>query len=435
MHIKTFLILTLLSTTAFAADLKGDIAADYPSLDALYKNLHAHPELSFHETVTAQRMATELKAAGFEVTEHVGGTGVVGVMKNGAGPVLLVRTDMDALPVKELTGLSYASTATTKDDSGATVPIMHACGHDVHMTVFTGTARRLAKMRSQWHGTLVMVAQPAEERVGGATAMLADGLFNRFPHPTHLIGLHDTNDLPAGSVGVSPGYMLAAADSVDIVVHGVGAHGSRPQAGKDPVVLAARIVLGLQTLISRDNDPQEPGVITVGAIHGGTKRNIIGENVKLELTIRSFTDKTRTTLLEGIKRVAEGEALAAGFPKDKYPTVTMVDTPAPATFNTPKQTAAVLAAFRQHFGEARAIETKPIMGSEDFSQYWLADKSTESTFFWIGAANPEAYRIAKDKGETLPSNHSPLFAPDPEPTIKTGVEAMTVAALQILKRR
>lgn len=433
MPLKTLLTIAFLAGTAQAADLKSDIANDYPSLDALYKNLHAHPELSFHETVTAQRMAAELKTAGFAVTEHVGGTGVVGVMKNGAGPVLLIRTDMDALPVKELTGLSYASTATTKDDSGAEVPIMHACGHDVHMTVFTGTARRLARMRNQWHGTLVMVAQPAEERVGGATAMLADGLFSRFPRPSHLIGLHDTNDLPAGSVGVSPGYMLAAADSVDIVVHGVGAHGSRPQAGKDPVVLAARIVMGLQTLISRDNDPQEPGVITVGAIHGGTKRNIIGETVKLELTIRSFTDKTRSTLLEGIKRVAEGEALAAGFPKDRYPTVAMVDTPAPATFNTPKQTAAVLAAFRQHFGDARTVETKPIMGSEDFSQYWLADKSTESTFFWIGAANPDVYAAAKAKGETLPSNHSPLFAPDPEPTIKTGVEAMTIAALNILK--
>ncbi len=422
------------AASASADTLKSAITKDYPSLDALYKTLHQNPELSFHEIATAKRMAAELRAAGYSVTEHVGGTGVVGVLKNGDGPVLLIRTDMDALPVKEQTGFAYASIATTTDDSGAIVPVMHACGHDIHMTVFTGTARRLAEMKSQWHGTLVMIGQPAEERATGAKAMLDDGLFTRFPKPTHLLGLHDTIDLAAGTLGYTVGYALAAADSIDIVVHGVGTHGSRPQNGVDPVVLAARIITGLQTVVSRSVDPQDSGVITVGAIHGGTKRNIIGDTVKLELTVRSFSDKTHKTLLDGITRIANGEAMAAGLPPEKYPTISNVDTFAPATFNTSKQTEAVAASLKQHFGDTRITPVRAIMASEDFSQYWLADKSTESTYFWLGAAKPDAFAAAKAKGVNLPTPHSPFFAPDPEPTIKTGVEAMTVAALEILKK-
>lgn len=434
--ISLFVIIYTIFSTSFslAAPLDEAIAKDYPSLEALYKTLHRNPELSFHEIATARRMAAELRAAGYTVTEHVGGTGVVGVLKNGDGPVLLIRTDMDALPVKEQTGFAYASTVTTKDDSGAVVPVMHACGHDIHMTVFTGTARRLAEMKSQWHGTLVMIGQPAEERIGGAAAMLKDGLFTRFPKPTNLIGLHDTSDLPAGMLGYTVGYTTAAADSIDITVHGIGSHGSRPQDGKDPVLLAAQIITGLQTVVSRSIDPQDPGVITVGAIHGGTKRNIIGTSVTLELTVRSYTDKTRKALLDGIKRIADGTAMAAGLPPELYPTISVADSFAPATFNTTKQTEAVAALFKQHFGDTRVQATRAIMGSEDYSEYWLADKSAESTFFWLGAAEKNAYAAAKAKGVNLPTTHSPFFAPDPEPTIKTGVEAMTVAALGILKR-
>ncbi len=408
-------------------------AAD--DLLTFYKTLHAAPELSFMEVETARQMAAQFRKAGFAVTEKVGGHGVVGVFANGPGPKLMLRADMDGLPVKEATGLSYASTVTGKDKEGNISPIMHACGHDIHMTVLVGAARALLARKAEWQGTLVVIAQPAEERTGGAKQMLEDGLFTRFPKPSNVLALHVNSALPAGTLGTVTGFALAAVDSVDITVRGVGGHGAYPQSTKDPIVIASQIVLALQTLVSREVDPQDAAVVTVGHFYGGTKRNIIPDEVKLELTVRSYADDTRKKLLDGIRRIAEAQARSAGVPPALYPVVTIAEVPTPATFNTPQQSNMIDGVFRSTFGTAKVIKVPPVMGGEDFSFFWLADKSIESTMFWLGVVAQENYDAALKTNASLPSLHSAKFAPDPEPSITTGVSAMTTAALAIFNTK
>src|SRR6476620_11509358 len=359
---------------ASAAALTDAIRGDMPMLMNLYRDLHANPELSMQEVRTPAKIAPEMRKLGFDVTEHVGTTGVVAVMKNGPGPVLLIRADMDALPVKEQTGLPFASKAMGKLPDGTDTPVMHACGHDTHITTWLGTARRLAAMKSQWSGTVVMILQPGEELGLGAKAMLDDGLYSRFPKPDVLLAFHDSASLPAGVIGVARGYALANVDSVDVDVKGVGGHGAYPQTTKDPIVLASRIVMALQTLVSRENSPLDPAVVTVGSFHSGTKHNIISDDARLQLTVRSYTPEVRKKLLDGIARIARGEAIAAGMPEDRMPVVTVREPYTPSTFNTAKLSGHLIDLFGAHFGANRVVETKPVMGGEDFSQYWLADK-------------------------------------------------------------
>ena len=368
--------LSLGASPAVADPLREAVAKDMPSLISLYRDLHAHPELSMQEVKTAAKLAAEAKKLGFEVTTGVGKTGVVAVMKNGPGPVLLVRADMDGLPVVEQTGLPYASKVRATSVAGVESGVMHACGHDTHMAAWVGTARRLASMKDRWSGTLVMILQPGEEIGVGAKAMLDDGLYSRFPKPTHAIAFHDSAGLPAGTIGYSNGYALANVDSVDILVKGVGGHGAYPHTTKDPIVLGSRIVNSLQTLVSRENDPQSPAVVTVGSFHSGAKHNIISDEATLLLTVRSYTDETRRLLLEGIKRIVRGEAIAAGMPDDRMPVVTVRENEyTPATFNTEKFTTSTAAVLGERFGPARVKSVKPVMGGEDFSRFHLADKS------------------------------------------------------------
>ena len=423
-----------LTSPASATALSDAIHADMPQLMTLYRDLHANPELSMEEVRTPALMAPKMRALGFQVTEHVGKTGLVAVMKNGPGPVLLIRADMDALPVKEQTGLPFASKAIGKLPDGTDTPVMHACGHDTHITTWLATGRRLAAMKDQWSGTLVMILQPGEERVIGAQAMLDDGLFTRFPKPDVLLAFHDSASLPAGQIGITRGYALANVDTVNIDVHGVGGHGAYPQNTKDPIVLASRIVMALQTLVSRENDPQQPAVVTVGSFHSGTKSNIISDDAKLALTVRSYTAETRKLLLDGIRRIARGEAIAAGIPDDKMPTIEIEQPSADATFNTPELSDHLLSLFGSHFGANRVVETKPIMASEDFSRYWLADKSKQSVIFWVGGVPQAKWDAVGGDTLKLPALHSPLWAPDAEAVISTATEAMTVAALDILKK-
>jgi hippurate hydrolase len=430
-----FALALVLVTSPVAADpLATAVKADLPGLVTMYRDLHANPELSFQEKRSAGILAAEVKKLGFEVTTGVGQTGVVAVMKNGPGPVLLLRADMDALPLAEQTGLPYASKAKGRTREGAETAVMHACGHDTHMTAWIGTARRLAAMKKSWSGTLVMIAQPAEEIGLGAKAMLDDGLFTRFPKPSVAIAFHDSAQLPAGTLGYSDGYTLANVDSVDLTVKGVGGHGAYPHLAKDPIVLASRIVTALQTLVAREVDPLESGVVTVGSFHGGSKHNIIPDEVKLQLTIRSYTPEVRKILLDGIARIARGEAIAAGMPEDRMPVMTLRNELTPATFNTQPLTGRIAGAFSKRFGERRVIKTKPQMGGEDFSQYYLADKSIQSLIFWVGGVPQAKWDGAKGDATKLASIHSPFWAPDPEPTIAAATEAMTTAALTVLAK-
>jgi amidohydrolase len=435
---KTLLLLAAAAMTATApaqaGTLSESIRVDMPRLMTLYRDLHAHPELSMQEVRTPSKLAPEMRKLGFEVTEHVGKTGVVAVMKNGPGPVLMIRADMDALPVKEQTGLPFASTATGKLPDGTETPVMHACGHDTHVASWLGTAQRLAAMKDQWSGTLVMILQPGEERVIGAQAMLDDGLFTRFPKPDYLLAFHDSAALPAGQIGVTRGYALANVDTVNIDVKGVGGHGAYPQNTRDPIVLASRIVMALQTLVSRENDPQQPAVVTVGSFHSGTKSNIIPDDARLALTVRSYSAETRKLLLEGIRRIVRGEAIAAGMPEDRMPTVEVELPSADATFNTLELSDRLLKLFGNHFGAERVIETKPIMASEDFSRFWLADKSKQSVIFWVGGVPQAKWDAVKGDTLKLPPLHSPLWAPDADAVISTATEAMAVAALDVLKK-
>ena len=421
-----FGLVAALSASPLRADpLDQAVQADMPSLIAIYQDLHIHPELSFKEGRSAGIMAAEAKKAGFEVTTGVGGTGVVAVMRNGPGPVLLLRADMDALPVTEQTGVPYAS---------RTPGVMHACGHDTHMTSWIGIARRMAAMRPGWSGTLVMIGQPAEEIGSGARAMLKDGLYKRFPKPDVAIAFHDSAQLPAGTLGMVDGYAMANVDSVDVLVKGEGGHGAYPHLAKDPIVLASRIVTTLQTLISRETDPLESGVVTVGSFQAGTKHNIIPPEARLQITVRSYKPEIRKHLLDGIARIAKGEAIAAGLPDDELPVVALADQNTPATFNTHDLTAHMTDLFTRRFGQDRVVPARAQMGGEDFSEFYLADTSIQSMLFWVGGVPKDKWAAAKGDITRLPSIHSPFWAPDAGAVISTAVEAMTTAALDVLKK-
>ena len=429
------LMASAMTGAAFAQDLRQSLRQDMPGLLEIYRDLHAHPELSLQETRSAARMADEARRLGFTVTNGVGGTGVVAVMENGPGPVLMLRADMDALPVEEQTGLPYSSQVRATSLAGVESGVMHACGHDTHMTAWMGTARRLVELRDRWSGTLVMIGQPGEELGLGAKAMLDDGLFTRFPKPSHVIAFHDSAMLPAGTIGYTPGPALANVDSVDIVVRGVGGHGASPHTTRDPIVLASRIVSSLQTLVSRELDPLDSAVVTVGSFHSGTKHNIISDEARLQLTVRSYTPEIRRQLLDGIARISRGEAIAAGIPEDRMPQISIEENYTPATVNTEALTRSTAALFTEHFGAERVREVRPIMAGEDFSQFHLADRNIESLIFWVGGVPQAQWDAAQRDGTVLPSLHSPFWAPEPDATISTAVEAMVVASLGVLGRR
>ncbi len=427
--------LALGAVPARADDLRTAVAADMPALVTLYQDLHANPELSFQEVETAKKLAARARALGFEVTEGVGKTGVVAVLKNGPGPVLMLRADMDGLPVIEQTGLPFASKRRAVPATGIETGVMHACGHDTHMTAWIGTAQQMVARKSQWSGTLVMILQPAEEIGEGAKAMLDDGLYTRFPKPDYVLAFHDAAQAPAGFIGYSKGFALANVDSVDVVVPGVGGHGAYPHTTKDPIVIASSIVMRLQTLVSREMNPIDPAVVTVGSFQGGSKHNIVPDEVKLQITVRSYSDETRKHLLDGIARIAKGEAIAAGMPEDKLPKVSVQEPYTPATYNTPEFTDRVMSGLKPRF-EGRVFEVPSVMGGEDFSQFYRADKANvESLIFWVGGV-PKAEWDKAQKGEIeLPSLHSPFWAPDAPVVIATATEAMTAASLDLLKKK
>lgn len=445
---KLSLALTLagaFSVSAFAQQTPQQIAdAELPSLLTIYKDLHSHPELSGHEERSSAIVAKELKAAGYEVTDHVGkyekptwtGFGVIGVMKNGDGPVVALRTDLDGLPVHEETGLPYASTATTKNDAGQEVSVMHACGHDIHMSTFIGTARALAKLKEKWHGTLILIGQPAEEAVGGARALLKDGLYTRWPKPAYVLGFHDNAQIETGHIGVTEGYTYANVDSVDVIVHGVSGHGAYPHKTKDPIVLSAEIINAWQTIASRINNPIDPIVVTVGSIHGGTKHNIIPDDVKMQLTVRTYKSEVREKVLAAIAEIAKGCAIAAGVPNDKMPEVNVLrDEFTPATYNNPELTKRLVGVWKNSLGANNVEMVDPTMGGEDFSEYSLPDHSIPAVDVHIGAVAPEKIAESKKPGAPpLPSLHSSKFAPVPEPTIRTGMIGMTSAVLDLMKK-
>jgi hippurate hydrolase len=440
-YLLTLFLAGLCSLDAPAQGVPDDAVArsvdqEYPSLLELYKHLHAHPELSLHEKQTAARIAEELRKTGFEVTTGVGGNGVVGVLRNGPGPTVLLRTELDGLPVKEETGLPYASTATTKSDAGTEVPVMHACGHDVHMTVFVGTARLLKQRQSQWQGTLVMIGQPAEEAGDGASDMLKDGLFHRFPRPDYCLAVHCKPDQRAGKVGWTEGPALANVDSVDILIRGVGGHGAWPHDTKDPILLAAETVLKLQTIVSRELKPGTPAVVTVGSIHGGTAHNIIPEEVKLQLTLRSYSEEVRKQTIDAIRRITHGLGLAAGLPENRLPVVQVLEGEfSPAMVNDPALTRRVAQVFRALFGESNVFHQDPVMGAENFGQLGRTPEKVPICMFWLGTASGDSLTESERSGKRLPSLHSSLYAPLPEPSIKTGIRAMTAAFLEITGKK
>ncbi|MCX9147882.1 amidohydrolase [Erythrobacter sp. WG] len=424
-----------MAAPAAADELRDAVAAQMPDLNALYRDLHAHPELSFQEVETAKKLAARARAMGFKVTEGVGKTGVVAVMENGPGPVLLLRADMDGLPVVEQTGLPFASKVRAVAQNGTETGVMHACGHDTHMTAWIGTAKLLSERKAEWSGTLVMILQPAEEIGLGAKAMIDDGLYTRFPKPDYVLAFHDAAQYPAGQIGYTKGFALANVDSVDVTVPGVGGHGAYPHTTKDPVVIASSIVMRLQTLVSRELNPNDPAVVTVGSFQAGAKHNIIPDEARLQITVRSYSDETRKHLLDGIARIARGEAIAAGMPEDKLPRVAVQEPYTPATYNTPEFTDRVAAGLKARFGE-RVAEVPSVMGGEDFSQFYRADKANvQSLIFWVGGV-PQSQWERAQKGEIeLPSLHSPFWAPDAPVVIATATEAMTSAALGIMAKK
>lgn len=425
-------ILALLTPTSALAGGPPELTrldALYPSLDALYQDLHRNPELSNHEEKTAAKMAARLRELGLEVTEHVGGNGVVGILRNGNGPTVLIRTDMDALPLKEKTGLPYASTVTIRNDAGEVTPVMHACGHDIHMASWIGAAALLSGLKDRWSGTLVFVGQPAEETVEGATAMIKDGLFKRFPKPDFVLGLHDTNFIPAGRVGLVSGPASAASNAVDITFYGKSGHGAAPHRAIDPIVIAARTVTALQTLVSRENNPFEPAVVTVGTFHSGTKRNIIPDEAKLELTVRSYKPEVQKKLLAGIERIAKAQALSAGAPRE--PSVVVLSGEASeVVVNDPGLVQRLGAALKRSMGDAVG-PIEPTSASEDFGVYGRV-AGAPSVQLRIGASDPAEFAKAKEAGTLPPGPHNSGFAPVREPTIRAGVSALTLSALELL---
>ncbi|HTL79449.1 MAG TPA: amidohydrolase [Candidatus Babeliales bacterium] len=447
MKIRLLLILLLSTWVApfvFAQQTPQSLAdAELPSLVGMYKDLHSHPELSGQEERTAALIAKELRATGCQVTEHVGKYenpkdkpyGVVGVMKNGDGPTVLVRTDTDALPVEEETGLPYASKVVAKNDEGKDVHVMHACGHDTHIAAFIGTARALAKLKDQWHGTIIFVAQPAEEIGTGARALLKDGLYDRFGKPNFALCFHDKADIEAGHIGVTEGYTSANVDFVDVTVRGVGGHGAYPHKIKDPIVLAAQIINAWQTIVSRENNPLDPVVVTVGSIHGGTKHNVIPDEVKMQITVRTYKPQVRGRVLADIDRIAKGCAAAAGIPAELAPIVSVPkDAVTVAAYNNPELTKRLVAVWKKALGDKNVEMVDPTMGGDDFADYSLPDHSIPAVYAHFGAVDPAKIAESKQTGKELPTLHSSKFAPVPEPTIRTAIIGMTTAVLDLMKR-
>lgn len=456
-RILTLSAAILAMTTSFgvsADDLSSAVSADYDYVFDLYKHFHENPELSFKEEKTSARLAAELKSLGFDVTENVGdkwvkakvkkdvgevlpgvgGYGVVAVMKNGDGPTVMLRADTDALPLLEKTGLPYESKVVALDHYGKEAPVMHACAHDSHMAILVGAARQLVEMKDEWSGTLVLIGQPAEEIGLGALAMLEDGLYTDHPKPDYVLATHTSGWDAAGTIAYTSGFALANVDSVDITIKGVGAHGSAPHMGKDPIVVGAQIVNALQTLVSREINPLEAGVVTVGSFRAGFKHNIIPDEAKLQITVRSYDDDVRQTLLDGIERIAIAQALSAGLPEDLMPVIEMESDYTPSTFNDPDMTSRVMKAIGQSIGEEKVVERPPSMGGEDFSQFHRFDRSIPTFIFWTGGADAEAMKAAMaGEGDLPPANHSPFFAPEPEEALKLGVQSMTVGALELFK--
>lgn len=425
------------------SDLDQRINAEAPALLATYKHLHENPELSTQEKETSALVAADLRKAGHEVTDHFGqyaepnlvSYGIVAVLRNGSGPTVYVRTDMDALPVTENTGLPYASQVKAKRADGTEVGVMHACGHDLHMTVFLGTAHMLAQLKNRWSGTVVLIGQPAEETVGGAQAMLKAGLYTKFPKPDYVLALHDSAAIPAGKVSWHAGPLLAGADSVDITVRGYGGHGAAPQAGKDPIVIASEVVVALQTIVSREMDPQLPTVVTVGSFHAGTKHNIIPDEAHLQLTVRTMNPQQRERVLAAVARITNGIAAAAGVPAERAPIIEVAQDHVPATINDIALTNRVGAALEHALGKDNVLAGEPVMASEDFSLFAIEDPKPPICMFWLGASDPARLKDAMEKGTRLPGPHSSEFAPVPDPAIRTGVKAMTSAVMDLLAKQ
>ena len=434
MLVTVGLFFVLLAPLSRADDLAASIEQDYVQrLGALFEHFHRNPELSYLETKTAARLATELRSHGVEVTEGVGGTGLVGMLRNGDGPLVLVRADMDGLPVKENSGLPYSSIATQMDGSGREVPVMHACGHDVHITALAGTAKQLSGRRETWSGTVMFIGQPAEERIGGAKAMLEDGLYERFGVPDFALAFHVSAGEPAGKLAVRGGPIASSSDSVDIVVRGIGAHGASPHKGKDPVYIASQIVVALQSLISREVSPLRPGVVTVGSFHAGFKHNIIPDEARLQLTVRSNDDETRAQLLAGIERIARGVGIAAGLPEDLLPLVTPTGESTPVTVNDIALSERIRASLTDTLGEdAFYQETYDGMGAEDFAYFVQTEHRVPGCYFTVGGTPQSDLDAADNGGPALPSHHSPLFKIEPRASVTAGVQAMTLAVLELL---
>jgi amidohydrolase len=434
-------VLALQCASLGAQELGTFVNSQLPGLVSTYKTIHSHPELSHHEEHTSALLAAELRKAGFAVTERVGkypdgsqAYGVVAVLQNGAGPRVLIRADMDALPVVEETGVAYASHVKATSAGGQEVGVMHACGHDIHVTTLIGTARALAMSKSKWHGTLMLIGQPSEEMIDGSNAMLADHLYERFGKPDLAVALHDTNTHPAGTVAIVSGPAMASSTSIDVVLRGIGGHGARPQEGKDPIVMAGQFIVQLQTIVSRQESPMDPAVVTVGDIHGGTKRNIIPNEVKLEITARAFSEHGRQVIVDGVRRTAQGVAVSAGVPDNLAPIVTVVEAEsAPMTYNDPKLTARVKAALAGALGTQNVLDDEPIMASEDFGNLGLENHAIPTVIFWLGAMDPGKFASARAEGKTLPGLHTSRFEPAPEPTLRTGVTAMTSVAIALLQ--
>ena len=432
----------ILAASASAQQPSAILDQQLPGLIDTYKTLHQHPELSHHEEWTAAYLATALRKLGFTVTEHIGkypdGTpadGIMAVLTNGPGPRLLLRTELDALPVTEKTGLPYASTVTTKNDGGQQVGVMHACGHDLHITTILGTAQQLVAQKSKWHGTLMIVGQPAEELGDGARAMLADHVYERFGRPDFVIAEHDVSDIAVGQVGVVSGPFKSSATSLDVVMRGIGGHGAKPEQTKDPVIMAGEFLVMLQTIVSRQNSPQQPAVITVGHIVGGTKRNIIPDEVLMELTMRSFDDAQRDAMIADVQRIAKGIAIAGNVPEDRMPIVTVSKSEyTPVTFNDPALADKFRVVAKAALGPQNLVETKPSMASEDFGEWALPDHSVPIFCFWLGASDPAKVAESERTGIPLPATHSPNFAPIPEPSLRAGITAMTAMSLALLNK-
>ncbi len=439
--IKFIILLAVITGVTLQAQNKSiievisrQIEMNVDHYQSLYKHLHQHPELSFQEFATSDRMAEELGKLNFQITRNFGGTGIVGIFENGDGPVIMLRTDMDALPIEEKTGLPYASKVTMKNEAGEEVPVMHACGHDIHMTVWVGTANTLVALKDYWKGTLIMIAQQAEEKSGGANAMIEEGLFRKFPVPDYALAFHINPELPSTMVGYCPEAAFAGVSSVDISIFGEGGHGAYPHKTIDPVVLASRTVMDLQTIVSREISPLKPAVVTVGSIHGGTQHNIIPDRVDLQLTLRFYTDEVYRQIIEAIERVTRGVAISAGLPENKFPEIKIADSYTPPVQNDPALTHHAASSFSKILGEQNVVPVEPTMAGEDFGKYGQTDEQIPIFMFWVGAVNPELYAKHMEKGISLPPLHSPHLAPDYENTIRTGIKSMSFATINLFQK-